>query len=146
MFRKKKKQKAVPAAPPVEEDDEILVGYLENWEAHALKLNVDKTEVKKGEKFTVSVFNETNSRVGGATVFVGENNYKTNNNGTVTISLSKKGNFAVYSEKDDFVRSEKKNIQVKIKNKSHIMSSNSLIKLLNILFNQKLILKHLIGF
>jgi len=97
-----------------DEDDEILWGYLESWEAHALKISVDKSEVKKDEEFTVSVFDETDNSVEGATVYVGANNtYTTNSEGNVTIKLSDKGSYDIYSEKDGFVRSEKENIEIK---------------------------------
>jgi len=111
-----------------DEDDEILWGYLESWEAHALKISVDKSEVKKDEEFTVSVFDETDNSVEGATVYVGANTYTTNSEGNVTIKLSDKGNYNIYSEKDGFVRSEKENIQVKKKSTS--ASKNLVLRIL----------------
>lgn len=95
------------------EDEEILLGYLESWEAHALKINVDKREVKVNEEFMVSIFNETDSSVGGATVYVDSKTYNTDNDGKVTIKISEKGDYVIYSEKDGFVRSEKVDLKVK---------------------------------
>ena len=110
------------------DDKEILWGYLESWEAHALKISVDKHEVKKDEEFTVSVFNETDNSVEGATVYVGSNTYTTNSEGDVTIKLSDKGSYDIYSEKEGFIRSEKENIQVKKKSTS--TSKNLVLRIL----------------
>lgn len=96
-----------------DQDDEILFGYLESWEAHALKIFVDKKVVKKNEEFTVSVFNETDSGVEGATVYVGSETYTTGDDGKVTVSLDTSGSYEIYAEKDGFVRSEKVSIKVK---------------------------------
>jgi hypothetical protein len=100
-----------------DQDTDILWGYLESWEAHALKISVDKSEVKKDEEFTVSVFDETDNSVEGATVYVGANTFTTDSSGSVTIQLSEKGSYSIYSEKDGFVRSEEENMQVKSKSK-----------------------------
>jgi hypothetical protein len=96
-----------------EEDNEILFGYLESWEAHALKIFVDKFEVKKNEEFTVSVFDENDICVEGATVYVGLETYITDENGNVTVSYDESGTLNIYSEKEGFVRSEKLSIKVK---------------------------------
>jgi len=127
------------------DDDEILIGYLENWYAHALKISVDKNEVKKGEKFTISVFNETDNIVEEAKVYIGEDVYTTDVNGTVKVAISKKGNYAIYAEKDEYVRSEKKNIQVKIKSKYQSNRFISMTNFLQFFLNQRSILKHLIN-
>jgi hypothetical protein len=95
------------------DDNSILVGYLESWEAHALKSSVDKHEVYVNEEFTVSVKNESDKSVEGATVFVGAKQYTTNNQGKVKITITEKGNYKIYSEKDGFVRSDKVEIIVK---------------------------------
>lgn len=99
-----------------EGDDEVLIGYLESWTAHALKVSVDKSEVVVNKEFTISVYNESGSPVEDATVIIGTTEYNTNSDGTVKIKLSKKANYNIYSEKDGFVRSEQKNINVKFKN------------------------------
>jgi len=95
------------------QDAEILFGYLENWEAHALRISVDKEDVKKNEKFTVSVFNETMIGVEGATVYVGSKMYITDDNGNVTVSCVTSGTYEIFAEKEGFVRSEKTSIKVK---------------------------------
>jgi hypothetical protein len=96
-----------------DQDNEILFGYLESWEAHALRISVDKYEVKKNEKFTVSVFNETMIGVEGATVYVGSETYTTDDNGNVTVSCDTSGTYKIFAEKEGFVRSEKTSIKVK---------------------------------
>jgi len=96
-----------------DQDDEILFGYLESWEAHALRISVDKEEVKKNEEFTVSVSNETMIGVEGATVYVGSETYTTDENGNVTVSCDTSGTYEIFAEKNGFVRSEKINIKVK---------------------------------
>lgn len=96
-----------------DEDDEILFGYLENWDSHPLKITVDETEVTTNGEFTVEVFNETDAGVKGATVHVGSNSYTTDSDGSVTINLSARGNYNIYAEKEGFVRSDKKSIQIK---------------------------------
>lgn len=96
-----------------DQDTEILWGYLESWDAHALKISVDKSEVKKNEEFTISVFDENDIGVEGATVYVGSETYTTDENGNVTISLGNRGSFEIYAEKEGFVRSEKVSIKVK---------------------------------
>jgi len=119
-------------------DSEIIIGYLEDWQAHLLKIYVDKSEVKKGEEITVSVRNETDLVVEDATVFVGSNSYTTDSNGNITIKITKKGNFDIYSEKNGFVRSEKKNIHVNAKtaqkNKISTQIMNLLYKVQNLYF------------
>jgi len=95
------------------EDNSILVGYLESWYAHALKSFVDKHEIYVNEEITVSVTNETDKSVESATVYVGSKSYTTNNEGMVKIKVTEKGNYKVYSEKDGFVRSDKVDIIVK---------------------------------
>ncbi|MCK4364724.1 MAG: hypothetical protein KAW45_01600 [Thermoplasmatales archaeon] len=96
-----------------DEDDEILFGYLENWEVHALKISVDKSEVTRNEEFTVHVSDESDTAVEGATVYVGSQSYTTDENGNVTASIGTGGTFTVYAEKTDFLRSEKVGITVK---------------------------------
>ena len=107
-----------------EKDNEILFGYVKKWPANALIIDVDKSEIKKDEIITVYVFDETNTSVADATVYVNSETYTTDDDGNVTITLSNKGKYTIYSEKDGFVRSDKIGVQVKKK---------SLIKNLEIL-------------
>jgi len=109
-----------------DEDSKILLGYLESWEAHTLKITVDKREVKVNEEFTVRVFNETDSNVEGATVYVDSKTYNTDNDGKVTIKISEKGDYKIYSEKDGFVRSEK--LDLKVKNSRDVKYMHFFIK------------------
>lgn len=96
------------------QDTEILWGYLESWYSHALRISVDKNSVRRNEKFTVRVFNETMIGVEGATVYVGTNTYTTDSQGNVTIQLSQRGWYSIYAEKEEFVRSEKVPMQVRL--------------------------------
>jgi len=96
-----------------DEDDVILFGYLESWDSHPLKITVDETEVTTKEEFIVEVFNETGAGVEGATVHVGSNAYITDSDGGVTINISARGKYNIYAEKDGFIRSDKKSIEVK---------------------------------
>lgn len=138
-----------------EDHNEVLWGYLvltpPNYESHVLKINVDKSEVKKDETITVNVFDETNTSVCGATVYVNSEIYTTDNEGKARITLSNKGKHYIYSEMDGFVRSDKVSVQVKKKsliNTLETLSLNNLfgqilkiiknIKLYNILNNYKL--------
>jgi len=99
------------------EDKEILIGYYEDWYAHPLKISVDKTEIKKDEEITITVTDETDTPLEGATVKINSNTETTGNDGTVTVTLSEKGTYSVYAESDDYIRSEKIDVKVKAKNK-----------------------------
>ena len=95
------------------EDNEVIWGYLEDWFVHALKITVDKDEIYKNEEFTITVFNESNSAVENAIVYVGSQIYLTNTEGNVTVSVSNPGEVIIYSEKEGFLRSEKVKINIK---------------------------------
>ena len=116
-----------------ENDDEILWGFLvtypPNYEAHALRISIDKYEVKKNEEFIVSVYNETMSPVEGATVYVDSVTFTTNETGQVTIQLSQKGTYEIYAEKEEHVRSEKLSLMVK---KSHVKINESLQNMIQV--------------
>jgi len=98
-----------------DQDEEILFGFLEDWTARALQIYLDKSTVKKNEEFTVSVYNETMAPVKDAMVYVDSSAYLTDENGNVTIELDTKGIYEIYAEKDGYIRSERKGIQVKKK-------------------------------
>ena len=115
-----------------EEDNEIIFGYLESWYAHALIIEVDKSEVKKDETITVNVFDETNTSVCDASVYVNSEIYTTDNEGKARITLSNKGKHYIYSEMDGFVRSDKVSVQVKKKSLIKTLETLSL----NNLFGQ----------
>jgi len=110
------------------EKNEVLWGYLyyENWEtsAHALKISIDKTTVKKGEEFTITVKNEENNLVNNAIVKVGLLTYFTDNDGKVKTFLNDAGNYKVLAEKDPntentYVRSDALTLEVeKSRNKN----------------------------
>jgi hypothetical protein len=119
------------------QDNGILVGYLESWEAHALKTTVDKYELYVNEELTATVTNETDKSVEEATVFVDSKSYTTNNEGEVTITISEKGNYKIYSEKDGFVRSDK--VEIMVKNSRNIRYFHYFIQNLKELFLLRLL-------
>jgi uncharacterized protein DUF4430 len=86
------------------DDDEILWGYLyfETWEtsAHALQITLDTDAVKKNEKFTVSVYNESMSPVDGAVVYIDSMTFTTDENGKANASIDTVGTYEIYAEKD----------------------------------------------
>jgi hypothetical protein len=92
---------------------EIVIGYSETYDGNALTISVDKSEVKKGENFTIHIGDFNGGSIGGAVINVGSENYTSNNDGKISASISEKGNYVICAEKEDFVRSEKINIQVK---------------------------------
>ena len=95
------------------DDNEILFCYLEKEECKALKLFINKTKIKKNENTTISVFDENDSYVPGAVVYVGTKSFKTDENGNLTINFNESGNYQIFSEKNGYVRSKKENIKVK---------------------------------
>ena len=96
-----------------EDNSDVLWGYLENWYAHALRISLDNSIVKKNEQFTVSVFNETMAPVKDAIVYVNSETYMTDENGNVIVQIANKGTYDIYAEKDDYVRSDNELVQVK---------------------------------
>ncbi|KYK21155.1 hypothetical protein AYK21_05335 [Thermoplasmatales archaeon SG8-52-2] len=94
-------------------DNEILFCYLEKEECKALKLFINKTKINKNENTTIRVFDENDSYVPGADIYVREKSYKTDEKGNLTISFNESGNYQIYSEKNGYVRSKKENIKVK---------------------------------
>jgi len=96
-----------------ENNKEIVIGYSETYDGNALTISVDKSEVKKGENFTIHVSDFNGVSIAGALVFIGAENYTSNKDGKISASISGKGDYVIYAEKDDFVRSEKINIHVK---------------------------------
>lgn len=95
-----------------DEDNEIIWGYLESWEAHSLKTIIDKKNIKKNEEFTIYVYNETGSSVKNAIVNVGSYHFLTDDEGKVTLNMSENGEFIVFSEKDGSIRSSKEIVKI----------------------------------
>ena len=96
-----------------EEDNEVLFGFLENWNAQALRISASKTVVKKNEKFIVSVYNETMTPIEDAIVYVDSTEYMTDKNGNATVKITAKGTYKIYAEKEGYVRSDREMIKVK---------------------------------
>ena len=82
----------------IEEDNEILWGYLENWYVHTLKISIDKTEIKKNEEITIQITNELDEAVENAIVYLNEETYLTDVDGSITITISEGGSYQVYAE------------------------------------------------
>jgi len=99
-----------------EDDREVLWGYVETWKAHALKISVDKKEVKTNEVFKVTVKDEANNPVSNAIVHINSYTFSTGSDGSVEAKIPKQGTYKVYAEKDGYVRSEK--IEIRVKKKS----------------------------
>lgn len=95
-----------------ENDSEILFGYVESWEAHLLKISVDRNRVKVNEVFRVTVEDENGNAVENATVYVGTYTFRTDSNGTAEVKIPRSGTYTVYAEKSGYVRSEKIKIEV----------------------------------
>lgn len=104
------------------EDDGIIWGFLyyETWEtsAHALKIDLDKQEVKKNEELVATVTDELMNPVDGAIVYIDSNTFTTDENGEAVITLGEVGTYNVYAEKapsadDTYVRSDKESLDVK---------------------------------
>jgi hypothetical protein len=95
-----------------EENENVLWGYLEDWNARNLRINVEKQKVNVSEESIVTVFNRTMHAVEDAVVHVGSSKYFTDKNGTVSISIDLPGDYNIYAEKEGYVRSEKLNISV----------------------------------
>ena len=95
-----------------DENYEILWGYLDSWKAHALKISIDKKNIKKNEEFTINVYNETGKSVTNSTVYVGSNHFLTDDEGKVTLNMSETGEFNVFSEKDGYIRSRKEIVKI----------------------------------
>ena len=102
-----------------EDDREVLWGYAETWEAHALKISVEKKEVEMNEIFRITVKDESNNPVKNATVHIDSYTFSTDLNGSVEVKISKKGVYEVYAEKEGYVRSEK--VEVKVIKKSILL-------------------------
>ena len=91
---------------------EILLGYLESKDAHALKISINKSEIEKNEKLKIFVFDENNDYIENCYVYVGSDIYSSDENGSITVSFNDGGLFETYAEKDGFVRSKKEIIKV----------------------------------
>jgi uncharacterized protein DUF4430 len=102
----------------------ILFAYKETWPAQALHIMVDKSEVKRNEEFTAIVTDFDHNLIADAIVIVGSESYVTGVDGKVMISLTTKGMYDIYAEKEGFVRSEKVPIQVKRSNSLHLNFQN----------------------
>jgi PGF-pre-PGF domain-containing protein len=83
-----------------------------------LKITLDQTRVMTGEAFNVTVasFSTTWNPVSNATIYVNSSNHtitgETDTNGNATICIDHAGNYLVYAEKDGYIRSERKSVEV----------------------------------
>ena len=95
-----------------EENNNILWGYLEDWNARNLRISVKKQTVNVSEEFRVTVYNRTMTTVEDTTVYVGTSKYFTDKNGNVSIKIDSDGDYNIYAEKVGYVRSEKITVSV----------------------------------
>ncbi|MFC1871086.1 prenyltransferase/squalene oxidase repeat-containing protein [Chloroflexota bacterium] len=102
-------------SPPSAPHDEVLFYYISdnNWGALPLRITVDDTEPDVDETFTVTVSQYDNgwSPCEGATVHAGQD-YTTNQDGTVDITIDTDMTFEVYAEKEDYIRSNRVTVTV----------------------------------
>ncbi len=89
---------------------EILFGYLEDWNARALRMSLSSEEVLINEAVTITVTNTALSPVQDATVIVGTTSYITDDTGSVTIEIEEFGTYNATAEKQGYVRSEQKSV------------------------------------
>jgi len=95
-----------------EDHKSILFGYLESWYVSALQIETNTQEIKKNENVIITVTDEIDIPVVNATIFIGEDEYSTNELGMANITLSETGTHSIFAEKDQYIRSEKIEIQV----------------------------------
>jgi len=95
--------------------DYILLGYSETWMPSPLRISLDKNSVLIDEEFTVHVEAINNTAwnpVKDAIVYVGNLSFKTDADGNIKISISSPGIYEVYAEKNNYIRSERKELIV----------------------------------
>jgi len=102
-------------APPNPPHQEVLFYYGE-WDAPPLKIEIDNVEPDVDESFTATVTQysddtSTWSPCEGATVHV-DQNYATDTDGTVDITIDTDITINIYAEKDGFIRSNRVTVTV----------------------------------
>jgi len=98
------------------EDDYVLWGYAETWTPSPLRASLSKDNVLVDEEFTVDIESSNGSvwnPAEDAIVHVDSFLYSTDANGVATISLVDPGSYQIYAEKDECIRSERRDIEVK---------------------------------
>ena len=95
-----------------DQDKEILIGYLESKQGHALKISINKSEIKKNEKLTIAILDENNNHIENADVYVGSVIFMSDENGSVTVCFDYGESFEIFAEKNGFIRSKKEHITV----------------------------------
>lgn len=96
----------------MDENESLLLGYIEDWFVHALQIETNTQKIKKNENVTIKISNETDIPVTNATILVGEEVYHTDEMGSATITMEETGTYTIFAEKDLHIRSEKIEIQV----------------------------------
>ena len=118
-----------------DEDNEILFGYLEQWEVHALKISIDKNYDFRHEEFIVHISDNNNQAVEDAIIYIGSESYITNTEGNVTIRIDEYGYHWMYAEKTGYIRSE--NIAIHVKARFRMSNSfNGILEILNFKFSK----------
>lgn len=95
-----------------EKDQQVLFGYLEDWEAHALRFTLDKHTVNVSEETHIRTYNETMAPAANVTVWIGTAHATTNASGIGVIQCTTPGDYQVYAECPGYVRSEKTRLTV----------------------------------
>jgi len=98
------------SGPPLVEGDEVL-WYPGDFSETPLKISVDKTSVKAGEAFKVTVTTTEQNPAVGVTVYA-DSDYTTGADGKATITISSSGSYHVYAEDDGYIRSDKVLVRV----------------------------------
>lgn len=103
-------------SPPGPPHSEMLFYSSTTFSETPLKIALNKTEVDVGKEFavTVNAYNDTTHNwlpCANATVHA-DQDYVTNPEGTVDISISRDGSFKVFAEKSGYIRSDKVLVKV----------------------------------
>ena len=114
------------SGPDLSNGDEILWFFTSTWMELPLRISVDKTSMSVGEvlKVTVTTTEEDYYHnppnpwpdvkwvpVSGATIHA-DQDYLTDMNGEVTITMDTVGTYNIFAEKDNYIRSEKIQIHI----------------------------------
>lgn len=98
----------------LEEGDEVL-WYFGEFTDLPLKLELDETQVEPEDEVTATVEYYDNGiwlPANEVTVYVGDQQYITSGSGQVTFSLTTTGNYEVFAEKPDYIRSNREDLMV----------------------------------
>jgi len=104
--------------------DQVL-WYFGEWGMQPLRLILSNEQVELGEEVTalVEYFNDTNWLVANqATVIINNEVHLTDELGQVTLNLVSNGNYNIYADKDNFIRSNRAELSVGSSNNSQTVN------------------------